>query len=299
MTNLSDIITPTNILTSGGALGTPSSGTLTNATGLPAAGVVGTAAVLGANTFTGLQTFKAGADIASATAVDLTAATGNTVVITGTTTSTSLTMTAGQQMLLLPSGAWPLTYHATTMNINGGVDYTCAAGDRVYAAKDLAGVIRVSIIKQDGTAVVAASAGVGDHAVVLWSGNGFGSTNTKIRRYTTSHINVGTDITYADSSTLGATFTVNTTGVYFIEVSEFHSAQTTFGCSVNSSQLTTSIDAITAADIMVYAITANNIPVGISMCAYLTASDVVRSHGAGATTNTTAYQSNFAIRRIG
>ena len=33
-----------------------------------------------------------GADIASATAVDLTAATGNTVVITGTVTSTSLTM---------------------------------------------------------------------------------------------------------------------------------------------------------------------------------------------------------------
>lgn len=36
-----------------GALGTPSSGTLTNASGLPAAGVVGTAATLGANTFTG------------------------------------------------------------------------------------------------------------------------------------------------------------------------------------------------------------------------------------------------------
>lgn len=38
-------------------LGTPASGTLTNATGLPAAGVVGTAAVLGANTYTGTQNF--------------------------------------------------------------------------------------------------------------------------------------------------------------------------------------------------------------------------------------------------
>ena len=36
-------------------LGTPASGTLTNATGLPPAGVVGTAAILGANTFTGTQ----------------------------------------------------------------------------------------------------------------------------------------------------------------------------------------------------------------------------------------------------
>lgn len=43
----------------GGALGTPSSGTLTNATGLPAAGVVGTAAILGANTFSGHQLYSA------------------------------------------------------------------------------------------------------------------------------------------------------------------------------------------------------------------------------------------------
>jgi hypothetical protein len=38
-------------------LGTPASGTLTNTTGLPPAGVVGTAAILGANTFTGTQNF--------------------------------------------------------------------------------------------------------------------------------------------------------------------------------------------------------------------------------------------------
>lgn len=47
-------------LKSGGALGTPSSGTLTNCTGLPPAGVTGTAAILGANTFTGLQTLNGG-----------------------------------------------------------------------------------------------------------------------------------------------------------------------------------------------------------------------------------------------
>jgi hypothetical protein len=39
-------------------LGTPASGTLTNVTGLPPAGVVGTAAILGANTFAALQTFS-------------------------------------------------------------------------------------------------------------------------------------------------------------------------------------------------------------------------------------------------
>jgi len=107
-----------------------------------------------------LPSFIAGDDIASATAIDLTQATGSTVVITGTTESTSLVMTSGQQITLLPSGTWPMTFDATTMNINGGVDYTCSPGDRILAVKDLAGVIRVTVIKQDGTALVAAAAGV-------------------------------------------------------------------------------------------------------------------------------------------
>mgnify|MGYP003672019661 CR=1 FL=1 len=160
------------------ALGTPSSGTATNLTGLPPAGVTGTAAILGANTFTALQTEAAGADIASATATDLTAATGNTVVITGTTPATSLTMTAGQQMILIAAAAWPLTYDATTMNIVGGVSYTCAAGDRLYVTKDVDNVIRVSVNKQDGTSVVAAASDATqtlvDGATVNWdmaSGN--------------------------------------------------------------------------------------------------------------------------------
>ena len=142
------------------ALGTPASGTATNLTGLPPAGVVGTAAILGANTFTALQTLASGADIASATTLDLTAATGNTAIITGTTATTAITMTKGQQMVLIAAAAWPLTFHATTCNINGGVSYTCAAGDRIYIAKDDDDVIQVSVTKQDGTAVVAAAAGI-------------------------------------------------------------------------------------------------------------------------------------------
>jgi len=186
MTNLTDIITPSNILTetstdtltnktltapvlTAPVLGTPASGTATNLTGLPPAGVTGTAAILGANTFTALQTLSTGADIASATAVDLTGATGNVVVITGTTTSTSLTMAAGQQMTLIAAAAWPLTFHATTMNINGGASYTCAAGDRLYVVKDDDNVIRVSVTKQDGTSVVAPA---GDALTFTDSGTG-------------------------------------------------------------------------------------------------------------------------------
>tara|TARA_R110001592_G_scaffold211475_2_gene463332 strand:+ start:313 stop:1224 length:912 start_codon:yes stop_codon:yes gene_type:complete len=158
---------------------------LTNATGLPPAGVVGTAAILGANTFTALQTQAAGADIASATTLDLTAATGNTVIITGTTTTTAFTMTKGQQMVLIAAAAWPLTFHATTCNINGGVSYTCAAGDRLYVVKDDDDVIRVSVTKQDGTSVVTAAGGAWTY---------ISTTNAS----TSATVTIGVDSTYDD-----------------------------------------------------------------------------------------------------
>ena len=106
-----------------------------------------------ANGGTGL-TSLVNADIASATTVDLTSATGNVAVITGTVTTTAFTMTKGQQMVLIAAAAWPMTFNATTCNINGGASYTCAAGDRIYITKDDDDVIRVSVTKQDGTSVV-------------------------------------------------------------------------------------------------------------------------------------------------
>ena len=62
-------------------------------------------------------------------------------------------------MVLIAAAAWPLTFHATTCNINGGVSYTCAAGDRLYVVKDDDDVIRVSVNKQDGTPVVSPASG--------------------------------------------------------------------------------------------------------------------------------------------
>ncbi len=102
---------------------------------------------------TGLLNVNDGADIASATTVDLTVATGNTVRITGTTPITAFKMNAGQQMELVAVGALPLTYHATTMNINGGASYTCSANDRLRVFKDGSGVIQVNVTKQAGDAI--------------------------------------------------------------------------------------------------------------------------------------------------
>jgi hypothetical protein len=113
------------------------------------------AAIATGLTFTGLVKLAAGADIASAAVVDLTAATGNAPTITGVTDITAFTMGEGQQMELVAGGAFKMVYHATTMNIKGGADYTCTAGDTIRVFKDHAGVIRVSVDKKDGTAVAA------------------------------------------------------------------------------------------------------------------------------------------------
>ena len=141
--------TVTSIDVSGGTTGLSYSGGPITSSGT----ITTSGTLVVANGGTGL-TSLVNADIASATTVDLTTATGNVAVITGTTTTTAFTMTKGQQMVLIAAAAWPMTFNATTCNINGGASYTCATGDRIYITKDDDDVIRVSVIKQDGTSVV-------------------------------------------------------------------------------------------------------------------------------------------------
>ena len=141
--------TGTSIDVSGGTTGLSYSGGPITSSGT----ITTSGTLVVANGGTGL-TSLVNADIASATTVDLTTATGNVAVITGTTTTTAFPMTNGQQMVLIAAAAWPMTFNATTCNINGGASYTCAAGDRIYITKDDDDVIRVSVIKQDGTSVV-------------------------------------------------------------------------------------------------------------------------------------------------
>lgn len=130
------------------------------------------AAKLTGFTLTGLANLAAGANIASAATIDLTEATGNSPRITGTAATSAVTMSTGQQMIVVADGAWPLTYHATTNKMNtGGANYTCAAGDIVLYYKDLSGVVHGTIFPVSGTAVV--SSGV---AEVAWAD--YGATST-------------------------------------------------------------------------------------------------------------------------
>ena len=64
------------------------------------------------------------------------------------------------------------------------------------------------------------SIGGSDAEVIVQGGNGFGSTNTIVRRFSNVVVNIGSAITYADDLTYGASFLINTPGVYAITYTE-------------------------------------------------------------------------------
>ncbi|MCF1744720.1 hypothetical protein [Paradevosia shaoguanensis] len=70
-----------------------------------------------------------GANVASAATIDLDAATGSLVIVTGTTATSAITLASGRRRRVVASAAWPITVGANLVLNNGGQNYTCSAGD--------------------------------------------------------------------------------------------------------------------------------------------------------------------------
>lgn len=96
-----------------------------------------------------------GANIASAATVDLSAATGNSVHITGTTAITAVTLSSGQFRMVVFDGVLTLTHHATNNNLPGGANITTAAGDRALYYSDGTTVYCLSYISASGDQTIA------------------------------------------------------------------------------------------------------------------------------------------------
>lgn len=128
--------------------------------------------------------------------------------------------------------------------------------------------------------------------------NGYGSTNTAIRRWSTTVSSLGTDITYADSATLGGTFTINTAGVYAVSYDDNFSAVGVLGLSLNTTQPTVAFTSIATADKLASSVTIGaNSEACASWTGYLTAGSVIRAH-TDTTTTGTAARTYFTIVRI-
>ena len=136
-------------------------------------------------------------------------------------------------------------------------------------------------------------------AVAMADGNGHGSTGTRIRRFTSSALQVGSDITYADSATNGATFTVNKAGWYAISYLDGWSAGVSFfGVSVNAASLTTSIQDLSIGDgKRIFGVHPSGYIGSTAVTLHLATGDVVRAHTDGSP-NLTSNNVFFRIERI-
>ena len=121
--------------------------------------------------------------------------------------------------------------------------------------------------------------GIGVHEIVMTSSNGAGSTNTKFGRFTTTESSAGTSITYADSATLGGSWTINDTGKYAVHLEDAPGLGAYFGISKNSAQGTTNIQNITATDRLMQSQSKHaTYWDAVSGVFQLTAGDVLRNH---------------------
>lgn len=124
-------------------------------------------ASLSANTFTGIQRWAKGADVASANALTL-GTDGNYFDITGTTAITSIgTLKTGAndapQVKLHFDAALTLTHHATDLILPGGANITTAAGDEAEFVEYATGDWRcTNYTKASGQAVASSITNTGE-----------------------------------------------------------------------------------------------------------------------------------------
>lgn len=133
------------------------------------------------------------------------------------------------------------------------------------------------------------------------TGNGFGSTNNKVRRFTNVRKNtLNSYATYADSATLGASVTINIPGMYEVRYTDLYSAGShVIGITVNGSALTTSVATITwAQGKRSYNSGGSNLPAFCNATLRLQAGDIIRPQSDGQH-NGTDQNNIFSVIRIG
>lgn len=134
--------------------------------------------------------------------------------------------------------------------------------------------------------------------IILDTGNGVGSINTTVRRYVNVRENFGgADLTYSDSASLGGSITVNTTGLYFLMLTDTQDTTQT-GFMITKNSLVTDSSNPNASIVMASADSTATLFVSGSGVRFLTAGDVLRVTTNAPTGNSTRAQVQFAVQKI-
>lgn len=123
--------------------------------------------------------------------------------------------------------------------------------------------------------------------VWVYTGNGLGSTNTNVRRFTNVMVNSG-NIGYSPSATLGDSFTITDDGLYAITYIDQDTTAAVFGVTKNCTTLSgTNVGALAASERLSIVGNVATLPGNASVAGiYLRAGDVIRAQ-----TNNTGTQS--------
>lgn len=155
----------------------------------------------------------------------------------------------------------------------------------------------LKFLKSDGTWATPAGGGGGAKSMVrLRNTNGWGSTRTKIRKWTTVDTNTGSDLTLTQSSTNGDEVLINTAGTYAISYTDDFNGQAVGGITLNGTEYTTSIQTVTTKSVILGLFIAANAgyPYSTAWTGNLAVNDVIRIQGEGGGTSDVAL-SNFTI----
>lgn len=136
-----------------------------------------------------------------------------------------------------------------------------------------------------------------DEEIVVHTGNGYGSTNTKRRRYSTVFKDtLNGRVTYADSETLGASFTVNADGLYYIERKDTSAVSSAMGVALNPSSGTTNYPSGLSFN---QKLGADGGVVGrVITTRWFTAGDIIAPHDGGTLFTGTSDDSYMIFRRL-
>lgn len=174
-----------------------------------------------------------------------------------------------------------------------------AAADGLSATLQVGGVDKATLDSSGDLTLVGELTQAAKSCVRLTTANGYGSINTKVRRFTTTALSQGTDITYADSATLGASFTVNKSGVYAVSYSESFSGAEAFGVTTNATAGSTGIRSVPAAEVLCVSTTQGATgEASVSATVYLTAGTVLFARTLGALAAGAGVPATFTITRV-
>lgn len=139
-----------------------------------------------------------------------------------------------------------------------------------------------------------------DSMVRLHTSNGYGSTNNKIRRFSSLIEKTGSAVTYLDTAADGASFLIEQRGIYHISYSDIFSGAEHFGISKNSTELTTEIFNIADNDRLNSSITeTSGRGDAIAWSGQLEKGDIIRAHTGGTGDSANPERAQFTITKTG